>query len=205
MNIIFIYNRRKSNEKDINNSTVIDGCSDDVWRLCKKRQFKRYRQEANDVQTQLDNYGKDASDNISMDKIEGVNLEAAENEGEVKSEGNIGNYKVEVSEAKVIDYEDDKILLVLFDFENKSKQDINFAGALKVEATQDGGKLAPAMVNGVEGVDVSALAQNVSKGEKIQVQKVYKLMDEETPVKISVRAFDAEKNPGTIEKTFNLK
>ena len=161
--------------------------------------------EANDVQTQLDNYGKDASDNISMDKIEGVNLEAAENEGEVKSEGNIGNYKVEVSEAKVIDYEDDKILLVLFDFENKSKQDINFAGALKVEATQDGGKLAPAMVNGVEGVDVSALAQNVSKGEKIQVQKVYKLMDEETPVKISVRAFDAEKNPGTIEKTFNLK
>ena len=61
------------------------------------------------------------------------------------------------------------------------------------------------MVNGVEGVDVSALAQNVKKGEKIQVQKVYKLMDEESPVTVSVRAFDVENNPGTIEKTFNLK
>lgn len=161
--------------------------------------------EPNSVQEQLDNYGKDASENISMDKVEGSELEEAENEGEVQTEGKIGNYEVSIAQAKVIDYEEDKILLVLFDFENKGKSDINFAGALKVEATQNGGKIPPAMVNGVEGVDVSALAQNVKKGEKIQVQKVYKLMDEESPVTVSVRAFDVENNPGTIEKTFNLK
>ena len=155
-----------------------------------------------EMEQQLADYGKNASDNVDINKVEGKEL--TEKKGK-KQEEEIGNYKVSIEKAKAIDYADNKILLVQFEFENNGSEDINFAGALKVEAEQGGAKLPPLFVSDVEGVDVSALAQMVSKGEKINVQKTYNLMDEESPVTISVYAHESSKNPGVIEKTFNLK
>lgn len=157
------------------------------------------------VQQQLDNYGKDASDNVDMDKIEGTALKEAESEDGIKSGDKIGNYEVSIEDAKIIDYQDSKVVLVSFEFKNNSSQDINFAGAMSVEAEQGESELPPVVVTNVDGFDSTTLAQNVSKGEKIKVQKSYKLLDETTPVTIRVEAFDKANNEGNIEKTFNIE
>ena len=157
------------------------------------------------VQQQLDNYGKDASDNVDMDKIEGTELKEAENEDGLKSGDKIGNYEVSIEDAKIIDYQDSKVVLVSFEFKNNSSQDVNFAGAMSVEADQGESELPPVVVTNVEGFDSTTLAQTVSNGEKIKVQKSYKLLDETTPVTIRVEAFDKANNEGNIEKTFNIE
>ena len=157
------------------------------------------------VEQQLADFGKNASDNVDMNKIEGETLTEAENAEGTESKADIGVYEVSVDDAKVIDYQDNKVVLVSFSFKNNSSSDINFAGAMSVEANQDTAVLAPAVVVGVEGFDSTTLAQNVSKGEKIKVQRAYNLADGETPVTIYVEAFDKTVSDASVEKTFNLK
>ena len=60
-------------------------------------------------------------------------------------------------------------------------------------------------MTGVDGYDSTTLAQNVSKGEKITVQRAYKLSDEENPIDVSVRAVDSANNAGEVKKTFEIK
>lgn len=157
------------------------------------------------VEQQLADFGKNASDNVDMNKIEGEDLTAAENAEGTESKGDLGVYEVSIDDAKVVDYNDKKVVLVSFSFKNNSSSDINFAGAMSVEAIQGESVLAPAVVTGVEGFDSTTLAQNVSKGEKIKVQRAYNLADGETPVTFYVDAFDKTVSDATVEKTFNLK
>lgn len=154
-----------------------------------------------EMEQQLASYGKNAAENVDIDKVEGETLDA---ESGGNSKGKIGDYEIKIEEAKVVDYENAKYFLVQFEFKNNGSEDINFAGAVKVETSQEN-KLPPSFVNDIEGVDVSALAQLVSKGEKINVQKIYRLMDDETPVTVSVRAADGQKGSGVVEKTFKIK
>ena len=159
----------------------------------------------NDVQQQLEDYGKGASDNVDMKKVDGVELKAAETQDSVQEAGKIGAYEVSVEDAKIIDYQDSKVLLVSFDFKNNSASEVNFAGVTSVSVAQGEAQLPPVAVTGVEGFDSSTLAQNVGKGKKIKVQRSYKLADDTTPVTVTVQAFDTANHEGSVSKTFNIQ
>ena len=172
---------------------------------CGKTNTSNNTPAENDVQQQIENYGKNASDNVDMKKIDGIELKAAEPEGDVKDDGKIGAYEVSVDDAKMIDYQDSKVLLVSFEFKNNSSAAVNFSGVTSVDAVQGESPLPPVVVTGVEGFDSSTLAQNVEKGKKIKVQRAYKLADETTPVTVTVQAFDTVNNEGMVSKTFNIQ
>ena len=157
------------------------------------------------AQEQLENYGKNASDNADMSMVDGKKLNEAKTEGNSENNDKIGGYQVKIEEAKVVDYGEEKAVLLSFSFKNDTASDVSFAGVMNVTAEQDGGTLPPVVVTGVDGYDSSTLAQNVSKGEKITVQRAYKLSDEENPIDVSVKAVDSANNAGEVKKTFEIK
>lgn len=157
------------------------------------------------AQEQLENYGKNASDNADMSKVDGKKLNESKTDGSSDNNDKIGGYQVKIEEAKVVDYGEGKAVLLSFSFKNDTASDVSFAGVMNVTAEQDGGTLPPVVVTGVDGYDSSTLAQNVSKGEKITVQRAYKLSDEENPIDVSVRAVDSANNAGEVKKTFEIK
>lgn len=150
-------------------------------------------------------YGVNASENVDMKKIDGTELAAAQSDSGAKSEGSIGKYDVSVESAKVIDYNDEKVVIVSFDFKNNSSSETNFAGAMKVNVEQDGASLRPINLYEVDGYDVASTAEIIQKGDKITVQRAYSLSDESSSVEVSVRAFDSENNEGSVSKTFEIK
>lgn len=162
--------------------------------------------EEKTVQQQLDDFGKDASYNADMKKVDGKELKEEKTENSAPTENTIGSYDVSVDDAKVIDYDGNKVVLVSFGFKNNSDSEVNFSGVTVVDAEQNGSSLAPTVVNNVEGFDSTTLAQNIGKGKKITVQRAYRLSDEENPVTISVRAFDSNaQGKESVSKTFNVK
>lgn len=150
-------------------------------------------------------YGVNASENVDMEKVQGDKLEVAESAEGVSDSAEIGNYEVGIDEAKVIDYNDEKVVIVTFDFKNNSSQETNFAGAMKVTIEQEGAALRPVNLNEVDGYDIAAVAEMVKKGDKITVQRAYALSDEETPINVSVSAFHSEMGEGSVSKTFEIK
>ncbi len=149
-------------------------------------------------------YGVNATENVDMNKISGDELTAAPSNG-VKESGAIGKYEVGIDKAKVIDYNDEKVVIVSFDFKNNSSQEANFAGAMTVTIEQDGADLRPVNLNEVEGYDIASVAQMVKKGEKITVQRAYALSDDKTAVNVTVKAFNSESNEGSVAKIFEIK
>ena len=162
--------------------------------------------EEKTVQQQLDDFGKGASENADMKKVDGKELKEEKIENSAPTENTIGSYDISVDDAKIIDYNNSKVILVSFGFKNNSDSEVNFSGVTVVETEQNGSALAPTVVTDVEGFDSTTLAQNVEKGKKITVQRAYKLSDEENPVTVSVRAFDSNAQGNeSVSKTFNVK
>ena len=150
-------------------------------------------------------YAVNASENVDMNKLSGDELTSVKPADGVKESGAIGKYEVGIDKAKVIDYNDEKVVIVSFDFKNNSSQDANFAGAMNVTIEQGGAELRSVNLNGVDGYDIASTAQIIEKGKKITVQRAYALSDNETAVDITVKAFDAENNEGSVSKTFEIK
>lgn len=151
-----------------------------------------------DINRVFDNADK----GVDMDKVDGIKAKTAEDSND---SGKIGDVEVEIEDAKVITYDGTDVLIVSFEFENKTGRDAAFDGQVKATATQNDGELPPSVVTGVEGVACETLAQIVKNGDEIKVQKAFRLDDTDSPV--TVTAIDAQDTESTasVTKTFNLK
>lgn len=148
--------------------------------------------------TTIDGAGKE----VNINAVEGDKLTSVK--GEIDSSATIGNYGVSVEDAKVIDYNGEKNIVVTFNFKNKSSDNVAFDNVMVVEAKQGSSELLGNVVQGVEGINILSAVELIGKGDKTTAQKVYKLSDDETPVDITVYQYG--NSTGTvISKTFNLK
>lgn len=142
------------------------------------------------------------SEKVDMDKIEG---EAAESDSDKNEyQGELGNVEVTIEDAKLIKYEDEDVAVVSFKYKNNSNQEMPFTSTLDVAAYQNDSKLPPAVVSGVEGVELLSMTENVKKGDTITVQKAFKLRDK-SPMTVEVREFVIDENSSDgLVKVFNF-
>ncbi len=148
--------------------------------------------------TTIEGAGKE----VNLDAVEGDTLEVAESDAEDKA--TFSNYVVSIDEAKVIDYNDQKNMVVTFTFKNKDKESVAFDNVMVADVYQGDRTLIGNVVQGVEGINILSAVERIEKGDTTTVQKVFKLIDEETPVRVVVYEYN---NMGAnfIAKTFNLK
>lgn len=143
------------------------------------------------------------SEKVDMDIVQGTEAKSDSQENEY--EGKLGAAKVSIDDAKLINYEDEDVVIVSFDFENKSDSPQSFTGLFEVTATQNGGELSSAVVYGVEGVELLSMGENVPSGESIDVQMAYKVKDKSAPVTIELREFEQnEDSAEPLTKTFTF-
>ena len=117
--------------------------------------------------------------------------------------GEVSNNDISIEEAKLINYDDSDVVVVSFEFTNKTDSDQSFSGVYDVVAEQNGSSLAPATVIGVDGVELLTLSQNIAPGETITVQKAYKLDSKSSPLEITVQPFSSD-DESFVTKTFNF-
>lgn len=142
------------------------------------------------------------SQNVDMEKVQGD--QTSSDTAEDAYNGKIGNAEVSIGDAKIIDYEGDRVAVISFDFTNTGDQPISFTSVLKVIASQNLSDLPPATVFGVEGVELNSISDLVAKGQTITVQRAYKLRDESAPLTVNVVDFNAAENSAVLEKTFTF-
>lgn len=142
------------------------------------------------------------SEQVDMEKVEG---EAATSDSDKKEyKGDLGDVEVTIEDAKLISYEDENVAVVSFKYKNNGNQAMPFTGKLNVEAYQNDGKLPPAVVSGVEGVELLSMSENVEPGDTITVQKAFKLRDK-SPMTVEVREFVMDENSSDgLVKVFNF-
>lgn len=146
----------------------------------------------------IDGAGKE----VDMDKIEGETLEIDENVDR-KPKGDIGSYYVSIDDAKILETDESKILVVSFTFTNNSSQPAAFANVFSVDFTQNETKMVGLPVN-VEGVNVNSAVEVIDPGKTTKVQRVRYITDEETPVTVSVYKY-GEPGGDMVKKIFKLK
>lgn len=145
---------------------------------------------------------ENASKEVDMDKVNGKEL--ADTEVDDADEAVIGGYEVAIEDAKVIDYNEEKVLILSFDFDNNTPSPIAFDGAMTVDVFQNESKLRGTVVTGIEGVNINSAFETVKSGDDITLQKAYVIEDETTPVNVSVYKY-GESDGATVTKTFNLQ
>ncbi len=143
-----------------------------------------------------------AGDEVDMKAVEGEKL--SEVKTEAKTESKIGDYTVTIEDAKVIDKDGEKLVVVSYTFKNKSGEPVAFDNVMVSDAKQGTNELVGAVVTGVEGINILSGVEIIESGKSTNVQKVYKLANEAEAVNISVYKYGAAEE-GFIEKTFNLK
>lgn len=151
-------------------------------------------------ETQVD-VSENYSEKVDMEKVEGSEA-ASETEKDVYK-GMLGNYEVEIGDVKVIEYEGDSVAVVSMEYKNKSSKTMPFTGALVATAYQNGNEIPEATVVGVEGIEMLAMVENVEPGDKITLQKAYKLRDN-SPMTVEVRQFQSEDVEEVLQKEFNF-
>ena len=155
--------------------------------------------EGNEIKgTTIDGAGKE----VDMNKLEGDYL-AIEPNADGQSDGEIGNYYVSIDEAKIVETEGSKILVVAFTYKNNSSQPAAFSNLFTVDTTQNQTKIMPAVVN-MDGINVLSGVEMIDPAQKTRVQKTYFITDEETPVEVAVYKY-GEATGETVKKTFKLK
>lgn len=147
-------------------------------------------------------FAKDADKNIDMTKVEGTDATTADDEN---AKGEIGDSVVEITDGKVIKYNDRDVFIVSFKFKNKTGSNATFTSLFNVTAQQNDGQLPVEVVLGVDGVDCDTIAQVVPSGDTITVQKGYVLSNTSDPVTVSVNEFSKIEGLDAVTKTFNLK
>ena len=145
--------------------------------------------------------GQDYSKNVDMAAVEGT--EAKSDTKADSYSGEVSNNDISIEEAKLINYDDSDVVVVSFEFTNKTDSDQSFSGVYDVIAEQNGSSLAPATVIGVDGVELLTLSQNIAPGETITVQKAYKLDSKSSPLEITVQPFSSD-DESFVTKTFNF-
>ena len=75
-----------------------------------------------------------AIDEVDMDKVEGTKLKL-DKDASSESKATIAGLDVSVGEAKLMDYEDSKLLVLTFKFKNKTSQPVSFDTAVDLLIT----------------------------------------------------------------------
>ncbi len=81
-------------------------------------------------------------------------VEGTEAKSDTKADsysGEVSNNDISIEEAKLINYDDSDVVVVSFEFTNKTDSDQSFSGVYDIVAEQNGSSLAPATVIGVDG------------------------------------------------------
>lgn len=143
-----------------------------------------------------------AGQEVNLDAVEGDTLTVAESDSEDKLTAD--SYVVSIDEAKAIDYNDQKNIVVTFTFKNKGKEAVAFDNIMVADVYQGDKTLIGNVVQGVEGINILSAVERIEKGDTTTVQKVFKLLDEETPVRVVVYEY-SNMGANFISKTFNLK
>ena len=92
--------------------------------------------------------GQDYSKNVDMAAVEGT--EAKSDTKADSYSGEVSNNDISIEDAKLINYNDSDVVVVSFEFTNKTDSDQSFSGVYDVIAEQNGSSLAPATVIGVD-------------------------------------------------------
>lgn len=149
-----------------------------------------------------DNYAERASDNVDMDKIDGIELDDEEDSNDSAT---LEESAISIEDAVLTTADGKKIIIVSYDFTNKSDNDESFNSLMKSEAYQDGLSIAHAAVReDIEGFEPNSTAERIKPGKKITVQEAYTLASDTAPVTITVQEFHSESNVN-VQKTFSLQ
>ena len=116
------------------------------------------------------------SENVDMDKVDGT--EASSSSDKDEFDGKLTKANITIEDAKVIDYEDEKVAVISFKYKNTADEKQQFTSSLRARAYQNGAELRPVVVNGVEGIDLMSQTEYVDPGKTITVQQTYRLEDE---------------------------
>lgn len=144
---------------------------------------------------------EDYSQNVDMDVLDGETAKSETKKSDYS--GEVNNNGITIEDAKLIEYEDEDVVVVSFEFTNKTDFDQSFSGVFKVVAEQDGEVLPPATVIGVDGVELLTLSQNIEPGKTISVQKSFKIGDKSTPINVIVQSHDVN-DESQVTKTFEF-
>lgn len=138
---------------------------------------------------------------VDMEKIEGT--EASSDNAKEEYDGSLGDYDVSIEDAKMIKADDTDIVVISFDYKNNSDKAMSFTGAFEVNVTQEGRSLVGAVVSNVEGLNLLTMGENIPSGDKVTVQRAYRVKDTSTPVTVEVKEFGSI-DGDVLTKTFNF-
>lgn len=154
------------------------------------------------VQDVSDNYAEGASENVDMKKVDGTDASAQNSDNDSAT---LEESAVSIEDAKVVDADGKKVIIVSYKFTNKSDNAESFTSIMKSDAFQDGMSISHSLINSeIEGFDSNSTAERIDPGKTITVQEAYTLANETSPVEVRVSEFHSESGV-SVTKTFNLQ
>lgn len=155
-------------------------------------------QSVNDIS---DNYAEGASENVDMKKIDGEELKAEDDDN---ASAKLENSEISIEDAKLVDVDEKKYVIVSYKFTNKANADESFSSLMEAAVFQDGSQLSKAAGNfEIDGFDSNSTAERIGSGKTVTVQEIYNVIDE-APIKVVVNEFHSQTNT-SVSKTFNTK
>ncbi len=150
--------------------------------------------------TAADNAGAE----VDMSKVDGKELSVVGNEtNDSPASGTIGNFEVSIDEAKVIEADGNKAIVISYTFKNNTSNPMSFDGIMATEVTQNGLSLQPTVITGIDGINIHSAYESVDAGKKTTLQKTFVISDTESAVDVVVYKY-AEPNGEQIAKSFKL-
>lgn len=118
---------------------------------------------------------------VNMGKIDGQKLQKTQSsDADLSAKGKLSGIKVSIDEAKLIDTENGKAVVVSFTFKNATANPLSFDGLFTVSAVEGGVSFAPMAVTGIEGINVNSAVEAIDSGSSATVQKTYAYNGEKT-------------------------
>lgn len=148
---------------------------------------------------------ENAIEQVDMAKVDGTELkQGAAEDSSVAASGDISNFKVSIKDAKVIDYDNSKVVVISYEFKNGNSVPQSFDSMIVSDVTQGNSDLTGASVFGVEGVNVASCLEDIPAGETKTVQKAFTLKDETEPIQVIAYKY-GEMDAGVVGASFNVQ
>lgn len=145
-----------------------------------------------------------AGDEVDMDKVKGEELDMEDDADSAGDEGTIAGLDIEIDEAKLMDNNGEKLLVLGIKYKNKTDNPVMFDSVIQVDLTQNGKEVRTTLTNNVEGINVRSGIESIAPGKSTTVQKTYPITDTESPVKVVL--YECNNPSGaSLGATFNLK
>lgn len=149
----------------------------------------------------LDSLNDNADERIDMSKVEGTDAQTADDSS---AKGEVGDTVVEITDAKVIQYNEQDVIVVSYEFTNNTGEITTFNTVENSAAYQNEQNLGLATVVGVDGIECDTLGQRVEDGETITVQKAFRLANLTDDVTVTVNTSSAISESAPVSKVFKI-